>query len=387
MLTSAAEPAAPGEVRADGRTWLDKLYGLRDGLLASPVFRRRVAALPVIRRFAQKNAREAFDLCAGFVYSQVLYACIELELFEILAEQPQTAEALSRRFSMPLDAAERLLAAAVSLRLVSRRAGGRYGLGMLGAALIDNPGVAAMVRHHALLYADLADPVALLRAKRGEAELARFWRYVGDNKPAELGAEEVSDYSALMAVSQTPLAEEILAAYAVGTHRAMLDVGGGEGIFATLAAMNAPNLQVTLFDLPAVAARAEQRFTEAALSGRARALGGDFLEDPLPNGADLITLVRVLFDHEDAGALRILTKVRAALPEDGTLLIAEPMSGTAGAERIGDAYFGLFLWAMGRGRSRTSAQHMALLREAGFTKVREVQTRQPLLVRVILARP
>ncbi len=387
MLSSAAEPAPHGRASTQRTTWRDRLYALRDRLLTSPDFRRRVTAIPVIRHFAQKNARDAFDLCAGFVYSQVLYACIELELFEILAEEPLAADALAHRLSLPPDATERLLSAAVSLRLLSLRSGNRYGLGMLGAALIDNPGVAAMVRHHALLYRDMTDPVALLRAKRGDAELAQFWRYVGSDSPAELSAAEVSDYSALMAASQIPLAEDVLAAYPIRQHRRMLDVGGGDGGFAARAAMKAPDLQITLFDLPAVAARAETRFRKAGLNGRLHAEGGDFLTESLPHGNDLATLIRVLFDHEDSGARRILRQVRESLTEDGTLLIAEPMSGTRGAEPIGDAYFGFFLWAMGRGRPRSFPHHKQLLNEAGFSHVREVPTRQPLLVRLIAARP
>ena len=44
---------------------------------------------------------------------------------------------------------------------------GRFALADLGAALIGNPAIAAFVEHHALLYDDLRDPVALLK---GETE-------------------------------------------------------------------------------------------------------------------------------------------------------------------------------------------------------------------------
>jgi hypothetical protein len=56
--------------------------------------------------------------------------------------------------------------------------GGRWTLGMDGAALQCNPGARAMISHHALLYADLADPLALLRADRKETTaLSDFWTY------------------------------------------------------------------------------------------------------------------------------------------------------------------------------------------------------------------
>jgi demethylspheroidene O-methyltransferase len=142
-----------------------------------------------------------------------------------------------------------------------------------------------------------------------------------------------------------------------------------------------------LFDLPAVAERARLRFSEQGLAGRAEAFGGSFFTDPLPAGADLITLVRVLFDHPDDRVLAILRAARAALPADGVLLISEPMSGTPGAEAIGDAYYGFYLLAMGRGRSRTPQRLAELLGEAGFDRIRQLPTRLPLQTRVVLAHP
>ena len=112
-----------------------------------------------------------------------------------------------------------------------------------------------------------------------------------------------------------------------------------------------------LFDLPPVAARAAARLRRARPGARAPTrVGGDFLADPLPTGADVVSLVRVVHDHDDDAALAILRAARQALPPDGTLLLAEPMAGAAGAEPVGDAYFGFYLLAMGSGRPRTAAR-------------------------------
>jgi demethylspheroidene O-methyltransferase len=140
-----------------------------------------------------------------------------------------------------------------------------------------------------------------------------------------------------------------------------------------------------LFDLPPVAERAERNFAEAGLGGRARAYGGDFAADALPAGADLITLVRVLHDHDDAKAQAILAKVRGALAPGGRLLLAEPMAGTSGAEPIGAAYFGFYLLAMGSGRARRLEEITAMLREAGFARVSPIATRQPMLTSLLVA--
>lgn len=364
---------------------LERWLGLRDRLLTSPAFRRWATAFPLTRPIARRRARALFDLCAGFVYAQVLLACVRLDLFAILHEGPRTEAALAERLGLTRDAALRLLAAAVALRLVARR-GERYALGPLGAAMVGNPGITAMVEHHALLYADLADPVALLRGQEPATALKGYWAYAGRTAPAAATDAEVARYSALMTASQALIAEEVLAAYPVRRHRCLLDVGGGEGAFLAAAGGAAPDLRLMLFDLPAVAERARSRLAAAGLGRRAIVRGGDFLADPLPNGADLVSLVRVLHDHEDAAALALLRAVRRALPAGGVVLIAEPMAATRGAEPIGDAYFGFYLLAMGQGRPRTAEALAWLVRQAGFAHVRLVRTRTPMLVRVMTAR-
>jgi demethylspheroidene O-methyltransferase len=368
-------------------SWRDRSLSIRDRLLASPRFRRWAAAFPLTRPIARRRARELFDLCGGFVYSQVLLACVRLHLFDILAEGPQPLDALTRRLRLPPEAADRLLSAAVALRLVARRGSDRYGLGPLGAAMVGNPGIAAMVEHHPLLYADLRDPVALLRGEGGPTELGRYWAYAAAGTPASLDRDQVAAYTALMSASQSLIAEEVLDAVSLAKYRRLLDVGGGDGTFLAAAGDRWPDLQLVLFDLPPVAERARVRFAQAGLADRAEALGGDFRADGLPRGADIVSLVRVVHDHDDDVAMALLRAVRIALPPGGMLLLAEPLAGTPGAESVGDAYFGFYLLAMGSGRPRSANRLEQMLREAGFGNVRRVPTRMPLQTGILLAYP
>lgn len=388
-LLKSAHPVAPPppEPLPTLPTLRDRWCAWRDRVLADRRFQRWAARFPLTRPIARRRARGLFDLVAGFVYSQVLLACVRLRLFEILAEGPQTLAALAPRLSLPEEAAERLLAAAVSLQLVERRSGGRFGLGPLGAPLVGDTAIAAMVEHHATLYADLRDPVALLRGQAGATAMSNYWPYAAGDAPGALTPERVSEYSALMSASQPLVAEQVLASYPLLRHRCLLDVGGGEGTFLKAVAAYAPDLRLMMFDLPAVAERARVRLAEAGLAHRATAFGGSFFDDPLPTGADIATLVRVLFDHSDARALAILKAVRQVLPPHGTLLIAEPMAGTPGAEAMGDAYFGFYLLAMGKGRSRSAADLTALLHQAGFDRVRLLATPMPLQTQVMVAQP
>ncbi len=381
-----AEPQ-PSFLPAPG--WRVRLAQAAMRLQADPRFRRLAAAFPLTRPIARRRARALFDLCAGFVYSQTLLAVVRLDLPRRLLAGPRTAASLAPELSLDEAAAERLLLAATSLRLLAvrgtdRAGAARFGLGPLGAALVDNPGVAAMIAHHGLLYDDLRDPLALLRGTAGPTALAAYWPYA-DATAAAPGRDAVAPYSALMAESQRIVADEVLAAFPVRRHRHLLDVGGGSGAFLLAAADRAPHLRLTLFDLPAVAAIARERLAASGAAARAEAIGGDFLRDPLPRGADLASLVRVLHDHDDPHALALLRAIREALPPGGTVLVGEPMSGTPGAEPAGDAYFGLYLLAMGSGRPRTPQSIARMLRDAGFERPRLLRTRTPMVARVIVA--
>ena len=366
-------------------TWRDRWLDWRDARLVHPWFRRWAMAWRLPRALVRRRARSLFDLMAGFVYSQTLLACVRLRLFDHLATGPQTLPRLAALTGVPEAGLERLLRAACSLQLLQQRDTGAYGLGVLGAPLVGDPGIAAMVEHHALLYEDLRDPVALLKADAPTGRMASYWVYANTAQPGVLSDADVAAYSALMSATQPMIAEEVLQAVDLRRHRCLLDVGGGEGRFVQQAAEHAPHLQLMLFDLPAVAERARERLTRAGLGRRCTVHGGDFAQDGLPAGADIISLIRVAFDHPDERVLAVLRAVHTALPPGGTVVLAEPMSGTPGAEPMGEAYFGFYLMAMGRGRPRTPEHLGRLLAAAGFGVVQLMPTRLPLQTRVMVA--
>ena len=364
---------------------VERLRNWRRRLIARPGFQRWAAAFPLTSPIAHKQSRALFDLCAGFVYSQILLCCVRLGLFAQLEQGPRSSRALAPELGLTPEACERLLRAAAALGLVEKAGGDRFALADLGAAMLGNPAIAAFVEHHALLYDDLRDPLALLRGET-KTQLQRFWPYAasrpGDPPAPPEDERAYARYGNLMSQSQALIAEDVLDAFSANGRRAWLDVGGGEGAFIAAVAARQPGLDLMLFDLPPVAARVT---LEPRLSGRLRVFGGDFLAEPLPQGADVVSLVRVLHDHDDESALILLGRVHAVLPAGGVLLIAEPMADTPGAEPVGDAYFGFYLLAMGRGRPRSAAEIAGLARKAGFAAPHPLKTRRPLLAQAMTA--
>ena len=368
-----------------GRRVGDYLLSLRDTLLTDPRFQRWASRFPLTKPVARRQAAAAFDLCAGFVYSQVLLACVQLHILDRVRPGPLSLDALAKQLPLPLERARLLINSAVALGLLSRRAGERVGLGMLGAAIVANPGISAMIEHHALAYTDFADPVALLAGDKRETRLSNFWSYASGHTACTDPARAVA-YSALMTRSQPMLAEDILESYPFDQHTSILDIGGGEGEFLLAMARRYARPSVHLFDLPPVAGLAAARFDDAELGDRASVIPGDFFADPLPKGHDAITLVRIAHDHDDDKVLALFASIRRAIAPGGTLVIAEPMSGDPDSARIADVYFAFYLLAMGSGRPRSAQAITRMLRASGFADIRPIRTPRPMLVSMIAAR-
>ena len=375
-----AEPTVPPLPRG----WGDRLYATWTRLLSSRRVQARAARLPLASAIARRDGERLFDLTAGFLHSQILQAFVVFDIPARLSDAPATAGDLATGCGVPADRMEVFCQGAAALGLLKRRRDGRYGLGRLGAALPGVPGLADMIRHHDVLYRDMADPVAFFR-DGSDTELARFWPYVF-GAAGDIDPEVAARYSRLMAESQTLIAEEVLAHLDLRGVDRLLDVGGGSGVFLAAVAAAYPDLQLHLFDLPEVAPAARARFGAAGLAARTTISSGSFRVDPLPMGADAISLVRVLYDHTDDTVRALLAKAHAALPDDGRIIIAEPMAGGQTPSRAGDAYFGLYCMAMGTGRARSADRIAALLQNAGFSRVRRRKTGRPFVTGLVEAR-
>jgi demethylspheroidene O-methyltransferase len=373
--------------RTPFRDWLG---ALTDRWMTSSDLYRWSTSNALTRWVARRRTRQVFDLMAGFVYSQILLACVRLRLLETVAQQPRTLAELALTCHVPAGGLQRLVSSAVALGLLELRGEGRYGLGPLGGPIAGHPGIRAMIEHHAVLYHDMHDPVALLKDQLEQGQMAHYWPYAldpeRDTRHQDWQAEKVARYSDLMSASQPFVVDEILAVYDFSQHRRVLDVGGGQGTFLSRLAKHAPHLELCLFDLPQVAELARANFVRQGVQARASAYPGSFLRDPLPGGADLVTLLRVAHDHPDADVKELLRNIHDALPPGGTLLLAEPMAQQADAPAQGDAYFHFYLLAMGSGRLRTAKELGQLMQAAGFTDVERVPNPMPLHTEILIGK-
>ena len=225
------------------------LVGVAQPALRLSPFSTLGLVLPSYPSHSPAARPRSFRLCAGFVYSQILTACIELRLFDLLVERPLPLNDLAQRLGLAPEAALRLLKGCAVPGAWWRRAG-RTGMPWaMGAALRGNPGIAEMVSHHGMLYRDLGDPVALLRRGPGGTGVRAYWAYAESERPKGLEACSTDAYTALMGDSQGLVAGDILDAYSLARHRRLLDLGGGNGTFLSAVGTRWPNLERFVFSI------------------------------------------------------------------------------------------------------------------------------------------
>jgi 2,7-dihydroxy-5-methyl-1-naphthoate 7-O-methyltransferase len=151
------------------------------------------------------------------------------------------------------------------------------------------------------------------------------------------------------------------------------DVGGGTGTLIAKVLMRDPRLRGTLVDLPETAGRAREHLAGLGVDSRCEIVGQSFF-DPLPAGADVYLLSRVIHDWDDDAARAILRRCAEAAGTSGRVLVIE---AHAGGDPAAFAEMNLRMLVLAGGRERTLDDYSALAADAGLqvTKINEITER------------
>ena len=262
---------------------------------------------------APQGPEPILQLAAGFMAAKHLFAASELGLFEALAGSPATIDALAARTGLTRRAARISADAMVALGLLERDSG-----------TYSNSDTAATF----LAGATPADLRPLLR----------FWDKI--SYPSWAGfagalatgpSQEITKLDdALQQVASrgieamlTGPAAALTATVDFPARQRLLDVGGGTGSWSIAIARAHPHMKATVFELPAVAAVAHVRITEAGLGSRIDVVDGDALGGALPTGYDTCLLANIIHYYSPAENQTLLRHARAATTPRGCLLLVD----------------------------------------------------------------
>lgn len=143
--------------------------------------------------------------------------------------------------------------------------------------------------------------------------------------------------------------------------RTVVDVGGGTGALLAEILRTHPQIQGILVDFPGTVARAEALLQEAGVSERVQRVGQSFF-DPLPAGADLYLLKKILNDWPDHEARLILSRCAEAARPNGRIII---LGGVVPDDGLPSLLIPEMI-LLG-GKERPLAEFRELARQAGLT--------------------
>jgi hypothetical protein len=330
-----------------------------------------------------------FEMLTGHMAAQTVHVAAELNLPDKLAAGARTVAELAEQTGTHPPSLLRLLRAMTSLGLAVETVEGEYELTELGSPLrADAPD---SLRSFALLN---------LREEgwRSWGELLHSVR-TGDPAFHKVYGMKVFEYTAAnpavgeafneaMAENTRRAARAVAVEYDFSRFGTLVDVGGNDGTLLAGVLAAHPGLKGVVLDTPTGCEGAPATLAAAGVADRCEVVAGDFFES-VPEGGDAYLLKAVIHDWDDESCVRILKSVRAAIGQDGTLLLVEPViptgPGRAPTVRMVTSDLNMLLYT--GGKERTDEEFRALLAAAGFELTDISEPVRPLDSRVLTARP
>ena len=297
-----------------------------------------------------------------------------------MASGPESAQGLASACGVHAGSLRRILRALASLGVFAEDPQGRFIQTPLSLGL--RSGAAGSLRAFVVMLGEpeswLAWGDVMHSVRTGQSSFEHvFGAPLFDHMAAHPDAARTFD--AAMAERGAAENEAVLAAWDFPQTGQVVDVGGGTGTLLAAVLRNRDGLNGTLFDVAHVVDRARTMVDAQGLARRWQGVAGDFFTDPLPAGADLYLLKKVIHDWDDTQAVAILQACARAMSPASRLLLIEPVIALDNEPSFAKL-LDLFMLVWPGGRERTMPEHASIIAAAGLELRRSVVTRSPLSI-------
>lgn len=326
---------------------------------------------------APRPADQMFGMIAGFWVSRTIHAVAKLEIADLLASGPATADQLAEQTGTHGPSLYRLLRAAASVGLLTEDTRSAFTVTALGATLSRSApdslhafAVTELGGGHYRAWGELLHSIRTGEIAFDHVHGMNIWDYFFVHNPAD-----GQIFNDSMTQLTGTVVDAVVAEFDFTPYGTIVDVGGGQGAFLSAVLNASPAAAGVLFDAPTVVAGAASTLAAAGVSERCRTEAGSFFEKA-PAGGDLYILKWVLHDWDDKDCGVILGNVRAAMAAGARLLIVDTVVPT-GDTPSPSKFIDLDMMIANGGRERTAAEFESLLASAGFRLERVIATHSP----------
>jgi SAM-dependent methyltransferase len=320
-----------------------------------------------LARMVLQQRQRLRELARGYRAAQILFACVELDVFEAIAAGAHSATDIATAIQADARGTELLLNAAVAIGLIEKR----------DERFFNTPIAETCLTWSGQGY--MADSLKL------ESAFYRRWGHLTaavktgqrpeENARDELASDWVSHFEHALYNMARPVAPFIADALALAEDRALrvLDVGGGHGGYSIALAQRYPRLSATVFELPRVVPVTREIVAQAGLAERVSVQAGDFQHDDLGRGYDVALVFGVLNGEPPERRPALIAKAFVALKPGGCIVLRDAVLD---ADRAGPPEAAIFalqmLLATDAGGLDTRDEWTRWLVEAGFSPPRSI---------------
>lgn len=301
----------------------------------------------------------------GLMAADLLAAAVcHLDFFTWLADHPSTLGAICAHYGMQARPADVLMTLTNALGLTTQ-AGGVFHLTIRSREHLAAPSAFSLKPYFDAL------------AKRPQT--LEFLEVLRSGKPAgwasshaEAWAEAMEDdafaenFTAAMDCRGVFLGPALARRIDLSESSALLDVGGGSGIYACALKAAYPHLRAAVLEKAPVDRIAARGIARRGFEGRVEVLRGDMFGGEWPKGFDVVLLSNVLHDWDEAEVQAILKKASEALPSGGRLVVHDAFLNANKTGPLPVAQYSALLMHSTQGRCYSVAEMRSWMDQAGL---------------------
>lgn len=317
--------------------------------------------------------KHVWDTWLSMYKVPAITVALELEIFESLDAQPDSAEGLAARREFDVRGLRALLPMLLQLGYLQLH-GGRFQLTevsrayMLKASPYFWGGLYSRVARTLPAHKLLLETVNNQRAQAEKTRPADGW------ESGHVDMAMAREVTAFMHSHSMAAAVGMTRTFDFSNSWRVLDIGGGSGCFSIALAKLRPDIRCTVMELPTIGALAKRYIADAGVSDRVDTTAVDMFRQEWPRGYDTHFFSNIFHDWGSETCRELARHSFAALEPGGRILLHEMLLDDGGLGPPLAVTFSL-LMAMGTlGQQFTFGQLEEILAAAGFRNIQSQQT-------------
>ena len=305
-----------------------------------------------------RRFEELDDLVLAYQKSRVVVTAVELDVFSVIADAPQSARAVATACGTDVRATGMLLDALSALGLVTKQGNHYQCTELTGTALnaASPESARAIFLHQNELWSRWSDLTDCVKEGRPAAE--------ADAQNASFDQGTFIGAMHQRSLEQAPAFVQAVDCSGVND---LLDLGGGSGAYAIAFCQEYPEIHATVLDRQGVVNLAADYVQRAGLQNRVETRAGDMFTDDLGGPYDLVWLSNVAHSYRGEDIVRLFRRIRGVLRPAGRFVLRDFIMSEDKTEPEFGAVFALnMLVCTGDGGTYSGSEYREWLKRAGF---------------------